>query len=401
MDYAEYLADGMVSGGKASAYKNHLIKNIEVIGQRKLVVIGNGKDCDLLLKTIDALRAKAVRVPEIAFKVTLNEDEADPDNNIKFVEELKGMASSLYAIIVKPYTAAETQLAAMSGIVGSSQETAAALKHVCGYTDRDFCQINDPEGSGIKGKLGESKASGKINSDAKKAASVAAATAAQLAEYKGKMKGQRCFILGKSNLKLDEINALLNERTFAMNDFCEFFARTPQRPSYFLLTDPDAYLGNGKYIEGMECFINSNVTVFQDKFKKKPTYLSHMGGGIVDGLPTFQQMLTSWDTAKMLPMYEMIQLALHMGFSEINIYGFDDLFSLEYIEGVGRKTEGKPASYPEKVRHTLDKVKKYADTNGIKIYSMCETEGLSMFERRNIADIDFSTSAVFGKISEN
>lgn len=401
MNYSEYLANGMVSGGKAAAYKNHFIKNIEIIGQRKLAVIGDGKDYELLMSTMSALRTKGVRVPEVAFSVVLNENEADPDNDIKFIDELKGMSKAIYAVIVKPFTPAQTQLAAMAGVVGTSQEAAAALKHICGYTDSDFCQMNDPEGSGLKGKLGENKANGALNSEAKQAANKAAETAAQLSAYKGKMNGERCFILGNPAAKLDELNSLLNERTFAANDFCSLFAKSPQRPSFFLLTTADAYLGNGKYIEGMECFVNTDVTVFEDKFKKKPTYLPHVGNGLIDALPAFRQMQSEWDTAKILPLYEMLQLALYMGFSEIYIHGFDELFSLEYSEGVGRlPQEGKAPSYPSRVRRTLEQVNDYAKANGAKIFTMCETKGLSMFERRDIAEIDFSTSALFKRITE-
>lgn len=400
MDYYAYTADGMVAGGKANAYKNHIIKNIEVIGQRKLVVIGDGADYDLLMKTMGELRKKSVRVPEIAFRAVIKEDEANPDENIRFIDELKGKASSFYVLIVKPYVPVETQLAAMAGVVGSSQGVASALKSTCGYTEKDFCQMNDPEGCGLKGKLGDSKATKGVNGDAKRSAAAAALTAAQLEAYKGTQNGQRCFILGKNSAKLDELNALLNERTFAANDFCEFFTRTPQRPSFFLLTNPDAYLGNGKYIEGMECFINGDIKVFEDKFKKKPTYLSHLGAGLIDGLPTFEAMQISWETAKAMTLYEMIQLALYMGFSEIYIYGFDGLFTLEYdSHGIGRKTDAA-ASFPDKVKQVLERVKVYAENNHIRIVSMCETEGLSMFEKQSFADIDFTTSALFSKLSE-
>ena len=89
MDYSAYLADGMVSGGKLAAYKNHIVKNIEVIGQRKLVVIGGGEECNILTKAIDALRKKNVRVPETAFKVCLRQSEADPDKDIRLSTSLK------------------------------------------------------------------------------------------------------------------------------------------------------------------------------------------------------------------------------------------------------------------------------------------------------------------------
>ncbi|MGN1423955.1 MAG: hypothetical protein ACI4XA_11305 [Oscillospiraceae bacterium] len=399
MDHSEYLAESMVAGGKMSAYKNHLIRNIEVIGQRKLAVIGGGAELDLLNKTIDALRKKNVRVPETAFRICLRESDADPEKDIRFVDELKGKAGAFYALILLPYTPVETTIAAMSGVVGTSQEAAQALKAL-GYTDRDFCEMNDPEGSGLKGTLGASKANGSINSEAKKCAGMESSTAAQLAQYKGKMGGQRCFILGKYSAKLDELNTILNERCIACNDFCDFFAKTPQRPSYFLLTEADSYLGNGKYIEGMECFVNGNIKVFEDKFKKKPTYINHLGNGLIEGLPSFRSVLDQWETARLLTVYEMIQTALYMGFSEIYIYGFDGLFTLEYDgSGTGRfPAEGAVPGFPAKARELLEKVRAYAEGHNVRIFNMCETAGLSMFEHAAFADIDFTSSSIFGRI---
>ena len=398
MDYAEYSANSSVTGGKANAYKSHIIKNIEIIGQRKLVIIGGGNDYKLLMTTMDQLRKKGVRVPEIAFRVTANENEVNADEDIRFIDELKGKGSTFYALIVLPYTPVETQLAAMAGVVGSSQGIAEALKKLCGYTDRDFFQMNDPDGSGLAGSMGNMKANKGINADAKKSAGMANGTAAQLAAYKGKSNGQRCFILGTKSAKLDELNVLMNEHTFAANEICDFFSRTPQRPTYYLLTSSASYLGNGKYIEGMECFINGDVKVFEDKFKKKPTYLAHLGNGLIDGLPTFQTAQMSWETARILPMYEMIQLALYMGFSEIYLYGFDGLFELEYdVNGIGRKVEGA-ANYPDRVKQVMERVKAYADGNNIKVISMCETSGFSMFEKKMFSEVDFTTSAIFSKI---
>ena len=175
MEYSEYLANSMVAGGKTSAYKSHIIKNIEVIGQRKLVIIGGGAEYDLLMKTVDALRKKGVRVPEVAFRVCTNEYEVDPDKDIRFIDELRGKNAAFYALILQPYTAVEQKLAAMAGVVGISQETARALEAKYGYAKRDYCQMNDPDGSGLKGSLGDSKAEKALASDAKKSAAAAAA----------------------------------------------------------------------------------------------------------------------------------------------------------------------------------------------------------------------------------
>jgi len=398
MDYSTYLNDAKIRSGKAGAYKNYLVKNIEVIGQRKLVVIGGAEDRAVLNETIDQLRRKSVKVPEIAYVATIEEDKATEDGSVRFIDELKGKASSLYVLILAPYYSAEVQLAAMDRVMGTSAAIAYALKNVCGYTERDFCEMNEPTGLGFN--MANKKISGAIAADSKKYAALEAGTASQLTSYKDKKRRERCFILGNTSSKLDELNSMMNERTFAADGFCDFFSRTPQRPAYYLLTEASAYLGNGKYIEGMECFINGNVRVFEDKFKKKPTYLNPLGKGLIDGLPTFDTAESMYDTSKIMPLYQMIQLAIYMGFTEIYIYGFDGTFELEIdADGIGRKpAEGCVTGFPDKAKQILDRVRAYADGNDIKIYSLCETSGLSMFEKAKYEDIDFTKSSIFNKI---
>ena len=50
MDYSVYMSDDGMKKCKLGAYKTHIIKNIEKIGQKKLVVIRSeesrvGKEC--------------------------------------------------------------------------------------------------------------------------------------------------------------------------------------------------------------------------------------------------------------------------------------------------------------------------------------------------------------------
>lgn len=398
MDYSTYLHDAKIRSGKSGSYKTYLVKNIEVIGQRKLVVIGGDEDYAVLNETIDGLRKKNVKVPDIAFRVTTEQDKATEDGDIRFIEELRGKANSFYVLILAPYYISEIQLAAMDKVIGTSASIAIALKTQCGYTERDYCEMNEPTGFGFN--MANKKITSAIAADAKRYGGLESVTAQQLSAYKGKMSGQRCFILGNTSAKLDELNVLMNERTFAYDNFCDFFSRTPQRPAYYLLTDPKAYLGNGKYIEGMECFVNTDVKVFEDKFKKKPTYINILGNGLIDGLPTFQSVGSIYETSQIMAMYQMIQLAIYMGFSEIYIYGFDGVFPLEIdADGVGRIVpEGSTAGFPEKTRQLLDCVRTYADGNDIKVYNMCETTGLSMFEKVRYEDIDFTASSIFSKI---
>ena len=93
MDYSTYLNDAKIRSGKSGAYKTYLVKNIEVIGQRKLVIIGGDEDYAVLNETIDGLRRKNVKVPEIAFRVTTEQDKATEDGSVRFIEELRGKAN--------------------------------------------------------------------------------------------------------------------------------------------------------------------------------------------------------------------------------------------------------------------------------------------------------------------
>ena len=167
-----------------------------------------------------------------------------------------------------------------------------------------------------------------------------------------------------------------------------------------MLTKESSYLGNGKYIEGMECFIDGRIKVFEDKFKKKPTYFNGLGAGLINGLPSFQSAETVFATANMFPMYAMIQLALYMGFSEIYLYGWDGLFPLNIDDNGAARTpaEGEAADYPAGAKALMEQVRKFAESSGSRLLSMCETNGLSCFEKVPFESVDLSTSAIFGRI---
>lgn len=398
MDYTTYLADDGMKKGKLSAYKSHIVKKIEEIGQKKLVVIGGDEEFGVLKQAMEQLKHKGVKVPDIAFRATVSEADVNEEQDIRFIDELKGKSGTFYVLILAPYTPLEIQLAAMEGVLGTSAGIAGALKAQCGYTDSGFCEMNEPSGLGMT--LANMKLSKGLAGDGKRAGGMESATAQQMAAYKDRMKGQRCFILGKYSAKLDELNGLMNEHAFACNDFCDFFTRTPQRPEYFLLTENSAYLGNGKYIEGMECFVEGKIKVFEDKFKKKPSYFNGQGAGLINGLPGFQSVESEYATAVMFPMYAMIQLALYMGFSEIYLYGWDGLFPLNIDEnGAARKpSEGEVADFPAGAKQLMEQVKRYAEGNGSKIISMCETKGLSMLEKIPFEQVDLSASSIFSRL---
>ena len=85
-----------------------------MIGQKKLVVIGDGEDYDVLMQALQQLRMKNVKVPDIAFRAVNSQAEVSEEKDIRFIEELKGKSASFYALIIATYTPLEVQLAAMA-----------------------------------------------------------------------------------------------------------------------------------------------------------------------------------------------------------------------------------------------------------------------------------------------
>lgn len=385
---------------KASTYKKHIIENIEIIGQRKLVILGDGDgvNAGILKKVLAQLKSKRVRVPEIAFIAT--NDERTLSENVRSITELNGKAKTYYVLVTSSFDELEIYLKGMTGRVGSSKTIKQRLEQY-GYTNRDYCLVNEPNAmlknhykfKNFAFKMSDKKETARLEAPARK-------TLPLLEGYKNKYQGQRCFIVGyKKGVRLEELNILFNEKCIAYNGICNFFARTPLRPTEYILTDSSHYLGNGKYIESMECFIASNVKVFEDKFNKKPVYFNVMGNGIIPQLPTFASTQHKEALRRIDDLYIALQLALYQGFSEIYIYGFDGIYDAQitnYDEAL--VNENKEYDYPTEAQTLLKNVKTYANSAGATIYNLSGISSLDMFERAEFDRIDFTTTQMLSKI---
>ena len=403
MTYDSLTGGKLTKFFKAQNYKKQVIKNIEIIGQRKLVILGDGQgvNAEVLKKVLAQLKKKGVRVPELAFMATNDERTLiKDDNSIRSITELKGMSKAYYVLVTSSYDELEVYLKGMTGRVGSAQTIEKRLQQY-GFTERDYCLINKPVGFlGTYMKLKRSQFNIANKSEQNKLEKNVRRTEPQLKECKDKFRGQRCFIVGyKEGVKLDELNLLFNEKCISYNGICKYFAKTPLRPTQYILSNAEHYLGNGKYIEAMDTFVASNVTVFEDKFAKRPTYFNIMGNGFIPQLPSFGTTQHSEALRRIDDLYIALQLALYEGFSEIYIYGFDGIYDAQitgYEEAL--VNADKKYDYPEEAQTLLKNVKTYASSAGVSIYNMSGIDSLNMFESRSFADIDFSTTKLLSKI---
>ena len=97
MTYDSLTGGKLTKFFKAQNYKKQVIKNIEIIGQRKLVILGDGQgvNAEVLKKVLAQLKKKGVRVPELAFMATNDERTLiKDDNSIRSITELKGMSKA-------------------------------------------------------------------------------------------------------------------------------------------------------------------------------------------------------------------------------------------------------------------------------------------------------------------
>lgn len=403
MTYDSLTGGKLTKFFKAQNYKKQVIKNIEIIGQRKLVILGDGHgvNAEVLKKVLAQLKKKGVRVPELAFMATNDERTLiKDDNSIRSITELKGMSKAYYVMVTSSYDELEVYLKGMTGRVGSAQTIEKRLQQY-GFTERDYCLINKPVGFlGTYMKLKRSQFNIADKSEQNKLEKNVRRTEAQLKECKDKFRGQRCFIVGyKEGVKLDELNLLFNEKCISYNGICKYFTKTPLRPTQYILSNAEHYLGNGKYIEAMDTFVASNISVFEDKFAKSPTYFNIMGNGFIPQLPSFGTTQHSEALRRIDDLYIALQLALYEGFSEIYIYGFDGIYDAQitgYEEAL--VNADNKYDYPEEAQTLLKNVKTYASSAGVSIYNMSGIDSLNMFESRSFADIDFSTTKLLSKI---
>jgi hypothetical protein len=222
-------------------------------------------------------------------------------------------------------------------------------------------------------------------------------------QFKGRHKGQRCFIVGNgSSLIASDLDKLKNEITFGMNNIFLMFDKTDWRPSYFFYEDDELFeqvqdkistcIESTKFfgchmVLGVPEFNQTNFHYFHADFSdqlrpnrgpsgfSKEPYFMKWGGTVA---------------------YSCLQLAAYMGFSEIYLLGVDFTF----LRGVKLNGEivfgSNPQTHFQKDYNTKKNIyiypidtitlaykiaREYCDAHGIKIRNATRGGALEVFER--------------------
>lgn len=211
-----------------------------------------------------------------------------------------------------------------------------------------------------------------------------------LNKYKDIYSGERCILIGNgpslNEKDLDKIYEY-NIKSFGCNGIYKIFEKTKWRPDYYVIGDSLVWEREREKLP-KECtyflrkwqnwqLVNDlNVQFFYticEKYNQQ--------------YPTFSDDITKGVYIGMTVMYNMLQIAVYMGFNEIYLLGVDfswgedgkdTHFCKNYMNDELVKYSMR---CKEEIRYAYISAKNYADTHGIKIYNATRGGYLDVFER--------------------
>ena len=230
-----------------------------------------------------------------------------------------------------------------------------------------------------------------------------------IARFKDKHKGERCFIIGNGpSLTAADLTALheKGEVTFGMNRIYNIFPQTQWRPVYYCCEDETIIRDTQKEINAIETkdkFIPIDLKWYHGVDITDAHWFclnyNEEKGGKYNFSPNAAKQINCYGTVTL----SCVQLAAYMGFKEIYLIGVDHNFA-KIIDADGNVIENKDVKdyfcenydtdIKEEVTHNLGqttlsymKARKYCDENGIKVFNATRGGKLEVYERVDLDKI--------------
>lgn len=226
---------------------------------------------------------------------------------------------------------------------------------------------------------------------------------AYIYRHKQKFEGMRCFIVGNGpSLKVEDLDRLRTEYTFASNGIVHLFNKTEWRPNWYMVVDKiiinqmdrwDLSLLKGikmlvydkEFVDTHRDILDIHYFVRAGKYYIKPE--KQVMNNVSEDVSRFFSRSQSISTS-------LIELAIFMGFTNIYLVGFDHAFPVEINKNGIRNTNGKnmhhfdgyqgkvrDVAYIDAITEAYQNIRKYADANNIKIWNATRGGNLDIFDR--------------------
>jgi hypothetical protein len=229
-------------------------------------------------------------------------------------------------------------------------------------------------------------------------------------KWKDAYKGEKCFLIGNGpSLSARDLDKIKDSGFISIgcNYINKMFGKCAWRPDFYIASDITVILPNMDFIKSYDCkakFIAGNLNKYGE-LNMCP------GLTLYNDFPVYSPEFSA-DVSKVVygmctVMYDMLQIAAYMGFSEIYLLGADNtqpilanvqnagtgshFYKEDVTELAIRETYQKaiftdPAAYRDNCNTAYGTAKRYADGHGFKILNATRGGSLDVFER-----VDFDT----------
>ena len=216
----------------------------------------------------------------------------------------------------------------------------------------------------------------------------------KLKKFKGIHEGKRCFIIGTGpSLNMKDLEMIKNEISFSVNSIVLSFPDTTWRPTYYAIGDRFGYEKLKDAIRNANmpiifCGISTRkMTPKMDvDFIPYPVNLMDHGKMIPEHITKFSGNSFFVNYSGHSITYNVMQLAVYMGFEEIVLLGIDCDYSkaVNHIKAYSVQTDMNAAYL---MRESYKVARKWTDEHGIKIINATRNAKLDVFEKVQLEDV--------------
>ncbi len=211
----------------------------------------------------------------------------------------------------------------------------------------------------------------------------------RLESYKNLYTNKRCFIIGTGpSLRMEDLDVLYdnNEVCFSMNNIFRCFNKTKWRPQYYVVTDYE-FIRDGQVLINVPestKFISDCCHVFWEKNQDDSILKFHTQYEMFQGRkPKFSPNFAQKSYLGATVAFACMQLAVHMGFTEIYLLGIDCSY-LKDSSGnyfYSQDTKDNQEHGTDYMVMAYQSAREYADAHNIKILNATRGGELEVFKR--------------------
>lgn len=213
-----------------------------------------------------------------------------------------------------------------------------------------------------------------------------------LKQFKGIHCGKRCFIVATGpSLTEKDYNRLSGEYTIGVNGLCLWFNDDIAETDYFVISDDDVYRrveSKLKILKKTQIFISERVKKTTNVDVRFNVFPVNIWNRFIAN--TFKKKMSndisvcSYDEETVV--FHAIQLALHLGFSEIYLIGTDCNYrqKKKYAADHGKEVD---INLGDKMLQSYEVVKLYQERFGFNIYNATRGGMLEIFPRVCLEEI--------------